>query len=118
MRLPLGGLLLLGGVALLLGGHSDSSSSHSLQYFLTRVSEPSPGLPKFFALGYVDNHLTDYYDSNTRRSVPRVPWLEEVEKDYPQFWNRKSGRLLHIELTLGANLELTKNCLNQSHDGK
>uniref|UniRef100_A0ACB8EFB5 Uncharacterized protein n=1 Tax=Sphaerodactylus townsendi TaxID=933632 RepID=A0ACB8EFB5_9SAUR len=93
-----------------------SSSSYSLNYFLTGVSEPTTGLPKFFAVGFVNDQLTDYYDSNTRRSVPHVCWLEEVEKDYPQFWDRKSQTLLNIELTLGTNLDFLRNSLNQSRE--
>nr|XP_056723200.1 H-2 class I histocompatibility antigen, Q10 alpha chain-like [Euleptes europaea] len=67
-----------------------SASSHSLGNFYTAVSEPSPGLPQFIAVGYVDDQLITHYDSRTRRKEPIAPWMRKVEQDEPQYWAKES----------------------------
>ncbi|NXK01406.1 HA1F protein, partial [Corythaixoides concolor] len=47
----------------------------SLRYFHTAVSNPSPGVPEFTAVGYVDGNLISRYDSETGRAVPRAEWM-------------------------------------------
>ncbi|XP_069738081.1 class I histocompatibility antigen, F10 alpha chain-like isoform X1 [Phaenicophaeus curvirostris] len=63
------GLLLavLGGVA---------SGLHSLHYFHVAVTHPSPGVPEFVVVGYVDGNLIVRYDSESRRAVPRADWVK------------------------------------------
>ncbi|XP_064359728.1 class I histocompatibility antigen, F10 alpha chain-like [Dromaius novaehollandiae] len=39
---------------------------HSLRYFNTAVTKPSPGLPALVSVGYVDGELIDRYDSETQ----------------------------------------------------
>ncbi|XP_053158414.1 major histocompatibility complex class I-related gene protein-like isoform X2 [Hemicordylus capensis] len=64
------------------------SSSHSLKYFFMSVSEPDQGLPKFISVGYVDDQPFVHYDSNSRRSVPQVPWMKKAEKVDPKYWHK------------------------------
>nr|XP_056709293.1 major histocompatibility complex class I-related gene protein-like [Euleptes europaea] len=109
--------LLLGGVALLLARGSVGSSSHSLRYFYTAVSEPGPGLPQFIAVGYVDGQPIIYYDSNTKREQPKVPWMEKVGKDDPQYWDTQSQILQGNEAGFRANLETLRGRFNQSRGG-
>ncbi|XP_053158443.1 H-2 class I histocompatibility antigen, Q9 alpha chain-like isoform X3 [Hemicordylus capensis] len=99
-------LLLLGAVTVLLKDSSGSSSSHSLRYFSTAVSEPSQGLPEFRALGYVDDQLLVHYDSNTRRMVPRVPWMQKAEEEDPEHWDRETQFLQDNEQSFMKSLEL------------
>ncbi|NWR82171.1 HA1F protein, partial [Centropus unirufus] len=39
------------------------------------VTKPSPGLPEFVIVGYVDGNLITRYDSNTRRAVAGADWM-------------------------------------------
>ncbi|NXI91490.1 HMR1 protein, partial [Psophia crepitans] len=47
----------------------------SLRYFYITVSEPSPRVPQYVSVGYVDRNLISRYDSKTRRTVPRADWM-------------------------------------------
>ncbi|XP_054833555.1 class I histocompatibility antigen, F10 alpha chain-like [Eublepharis macularius] len=107
-------LLLLGGVALLLAGCSDSSS-HSMRNFYTVVSEPSQGLPRFMALAYVDEQPITRYDINTKRKVPVVPWMWKVETDNPWYWGSESQVLQHNEDIFRADLAALQLRYNQSN---
>nr|XP_056723025.1 class I histocompatibility antigen, F10 alpha chain-like [Euleptes europaea] len=114
------GLLLLGGACLLLvvgGSGASSSSSHSLRYFYTGVSEPGPGLPWFTSVGYVDEQPFTYYDSDTKRYQPKVPWVEKAVKDDPQYWDWNSQNLQGWEAVFRANLETLRDRFNQSRGG-
>ncbi|XP_050776244.1 major histocompatibility complex class I-related gene protein-like isoform X1 [Gopherus flavomarginatus] len=78
-----GSLLLL--PILLLGGAE--SRSHSLQYFLTAVSESGPGVPEFTVAGYVDGQRFVEYDSEAQQMQARAPWMQETE---PEVWEREN----------------------------
>ncbi|KAG8148216.1 putative MHC class I antigen protein, partial [Naja naja] len=69
------------------------ASSHSLKYFSTAISEPSQGLPQFFAVGYLDDQLFSYYDSNSQKVQPRVSWMEKYGRWIPSLhtWQRMLG---------------------------
>ncbi|NXN38379.1 HA1F protein, partial [Rhinoptilus africanus] len=60
----------------------------SLRYFYTAVSEPSPGVPQFVIVGYVDGTLILSYDSETGRAVPRADWVA-ANLDQ-QYWDRET----------------------------
>ncbi|XP_062979008.1 H-2 class I histocompatibility antigen, Q9 alpha chain-like [Elgaria multicarinata webbii] len=99
---------------LLQGCLGSSSSTHSLRNFYTGVSEPGGGIPRFIAVGYVDDQLFVHYDSDTRREQPRVPWIKKVEKDDAQYWDRQSQILHGWEQTFRASVENVRNYYNQS----
>ncbi|XP_062977972.1 zinc-alpha-2-glycoprotein-like [Elgaria multicarinata webbii] len=94
------------------GRSSTGSSSHSLQYFYTGVSEAGQGLPRFVAVGYVDGQPMDHYDSNTRRKVPAVPWMRKVERDHAEHWRNPNRRI--SELVFKQSLVNLQNYYNQS----
>ncbi|NXY50971.1 HMR1 protein, partial [Ceuthmochares aereus] len=48
----------------------------SLYYYWIGVSDPSPGLPEFVSLGYVDGILISRYDSETGKTVPKADWVK------------------------------------------
>ncbi|NWQ84930.1 HA1F protein, partial [Columbina picui] len=60
----------------------------SLRYFHIAVSEPSPGLPEFVALGYVDGNLISRYDSDTGTAVPRADWMAANLDE--QYWDTET----------------------------
>ncbi|NXO05513.1 HA1F protein, partial [Rhinopomastus cyanomelas] len=47
----------------------------SLRYFHVAVSEPSPGVPQFMSVGYVDGNLISQYNSEMGRTVPQADWM-------------------------------------------
>ncbi|NXX63999.1 HA1F protein, partial [Scopus umbretta] len=55
----------------------------SLRYFFVAVSEPSPGVPQFTVVGYVDGNPMTHYDSEIGRAVPRADWMAAgVDQQY------------------------------------
>ncbi|XP_078244041.1 H-2 class I histocompatibility antigen, Q10 alpha chain isoform X3 [Pogona vitticeps] len=113
MRLPGVPALLLGALVLLLGG-CEGSSSHSLQYFYTGVSEANQGLPEFIIVGYVDGQLFVQYDSNTRRMQPRAAWIKKVEAENPWYWDTETQKQQTTEQVFRENLRIAINRYNQS----
>ncbi|XP_025031947.1 major histocompatibility complex class I-related gene protein-like [Python bivittatus] len=107
-------LLLPALVAVALPESCFGSSSHSLMYFCTSVSEPSQGLPQFVSLGYVDAQVFVYYDTSSRVLQPRVSWMEEVGKEDPQFWDTQTQLAHSSEVILRAGLEALRTLYNQS----
>ncbi|XP_070593189.1 major histocompatibility complex class I-related gene protein-like isoform X2 [Erythrolamprus reginae] len=85
-----------------------------MKYFYTGISEPSQGLPHFVAVGYVDDQLFSYYDSNSRQGQPRVSWMEKVEKEDPQYWDRNTRYFRGSEEDFRGNLEILRSRYNQS----
>ncbi|XP_061875653.1 class I histocompatibility antigen, F10 alpha chain-like [Colius striatus] len=103
---PALGLLLL----LVLGRGADGL--HSLRYFYVAVSEPSPGLPQFTAVGYVDGILISQYSSNTGRVVPRVKWMEDNMD--PEYWEGQTQIERSNEQIGLMNLDTLRSRYNQS----
>ncbi|XP_068603370.1 H-2 class I histocompatibility antigen, Q10 alpha chain-like isoform X2 [Brachionichthys hirsutus] len=64
---------------LLSAGRAVTGERHSLSYIYTAFSRPVslPGLHEFTALGLLDDRIIDYFDSETRRKVPKQLWMEE-----------------------------------------
>ncbi|CAI5768680.1 H-2 class I histocompatibility antigen, Q9 alpha chain-like [Podarcis lilfordi] len=107
--------LILGAAAhLLLLLDCAGSTSHSLRYFETAVSEPGQGLPQFITVGYVDDQQIDQYDSDTKEALPRVSWMRKVEKEDPQYWHKQTQVAQGSELRFRENLEIARNRYNQS----
>ncbi|XP_077779574.1 major histocompatibility complex class I-related protein 1-like [Podarcis muralis] len=90
------------------------STSHSLRYFHTAVSEPGQGLPQFIDVGYVDDQQIIQYDSDTKEYLPRVPWIRKVEKEIPQYWKTETEKRQSSELVFRVNLQTLQNRYNQS----
>uniref|UniRef100_A0ABM5FM97 H-2 class I histocompatibility antigen, Q7 alpha chain-like n=1 Tax=Pogona vitticeps TaxID=103695 RepID=A0ABM5FM97_9SAUR len=108
-------VLLLGAPSLALpSGMALGSSSHSLHYVYTAMSEPNQGLPQFISVAYVDGQLFSHYDSVTRRRQPRAAWIKKVEEDIPQYWATHSQRARNHEHVFRGNLEVARNHYNHS----
>uniref|UniRef100_A0A8C6A755 MHC class I-like antigen recognition-like domain-containing protein n=1 Tax=Marmota marmota marmota TaxID=9994 RepID=A0A8C6A755_MARMA len=56
--------------------------THSLHYHYLTLSEPGPGLPKFLAVGYVDDQPFIRYDSRRGKAEPQAPWMALVDAQY------------------------------------
>ncbi|NXI38614.1 HA1F protein, partial [Galbula dea] len=75
----------------------------SLRYFSVAVSDPSPGLPQFMAVGYMDGIPISRYDSEIRRTVPKAEWMEtKVDQLY---WDRETQITQSNEQVDRVNLE-------------
>nr|APP17994.1 MHC class I antigen [Anas platyrhynchos] len=102
--------LVLGLLLLVLGGAA--SEPHSLRYFFTGVSEPSPGVPQFMIVGYVDGDVFVRYDSETRRMESRVDWTSAI--DDQQYWERNTQIAQNTEQIFRLDLETLRERYNQS----
>ncbi|XP_066130830.1 patr class I histocompatibility antigen, A-126 alpha chain-like isoform X3 [Saccopteryx bilineata] len=94
---------------------------HSLRYFITAVSRPGRGKPRFFTVGYVDDTEFVRFDSDAAspRMEPRAPWMEQpwVEQERPQYWDRNTRRAKVTAQTFRVNLNTLRGYCNQSEDG-
>ncbi|KAM6107068.1 class I histocompatibility antigen, F10 alpha chain-like isoform 5-T5 [Phoenicopterus ruber ruber] len=109
--LGLGRLLVL--LLLLLGVLGAAASGpHSLRYFFVAVSEPSPGVPQFGIMGYVDGNLIVHYDSETRRMVPRADWMA-ANLDQ-QHWDSHTQIAQRHQQVNRVNMDIMRGRYNQS----
>uniref|UniRef100_A0A8B9QIU7 Ig-like domain-containing protein n=1 Tax=Apteryx owenii TaxID=8824 RepID=A0A8B9QIU7_APTOW len=93
-------------------GLASSHRPHSLHFFHTGVSEPSPGLPAFVAVGYVDGETISRYDSETQRKVPRTGWMKaNVEQ---QYWDRQTETCQNRQQIFFMNLDMAQKRYNHS----
>ncbi|XP_015745994.1 major histocompatibility complex class I-related gene protein-like [Python bivittatus] len=88
--------------------------SHSLSYFYLQVPESSQGLPQVFSKAYLDHQPIARHDSLTRRTVLLVPWMEEVEKEDPNDWNREMETLQTTEQVFQDELEHVQKLYQQN----
>ncbi|XP_058522393.1 HLA class I histocompatibility antigen, A alpha chain-like isoform X6 [Ochotona princeps] len=74
-------LLLLAGILALT---ETRAGSHSLMYFITGVSQPGLGEPRFFAVGYVDDTQLGRFNSDPEnpRTELQASWMQQVEQEY------------------------------------
>uniref|UniRef100_UPI00398EBD27 major histocompatibility complex class I-related gene protein-like isoform X2 n=1 Tax=Pristiophorus japonicus TaxID=55135 RepID=UPI00398EBD27 len=100
------GLIVL---ALLCGGVS--TGSHSLRYFLTSMT-PTPGLPEYVGVGYVDDVQFLMYDSDRQKLIPREQWM--VESEGPESWKRKLQLISEREELLKVIIQILMARTNQS----
>ncbi|XP_068520175.1 class I histocompatibility antigen, F10 alpha chain-like isoform X2 [Anas acuta] len=89
-----------------------ASEPHSLRYFHTAVSDPSPGVPQFVIVGYVDGEVFVRYDSETRRMEPRVDWIADNENQ--QYWDKQTNIAHSTQQIYRLNLDTLRERYNQS----
>ncbi|NXI39497.1 HA1F protein, partial [Galbula dea] len=67
------------------------------------VSDPSPGLPQFMVVGYLDRIPILRYDSEIRRTVPMAKWMEtNLDQHY---WDRQTQTGQSHEKVAHVNME-------------
>nr|XP_038954587.1 RT1 class I, locus CE5 isoform X5 [Rattus norvegicus] len=92
------------------------AGSHSLRYFVTAVSRPGLGEPRFISVGYVDDTEFVHYDSDEEnpRMEPRTRW---VEREGPEYWEEETQRAKRREQWYQGSLRNLRSYYNQSEDG-
>ncbi|NWT77414.1 HA1F protein, partial [Prunella himalayana] len=61
---------------------------HSLRNLYVAVSEPSPGVPQFMIIGFVDGIPFTRYDSDRGRMEPLTQWIKDGVE--PEYWERQT----------------------------
>uniref|UniRef100_A0A8B9STX8 Ig-like domain-containing protein n=1 Tax=Anas platyrhynchos TaxID=8839 RepID=A0A8B9STX8_ANAPL len=107
---PCPGLGLLLGLLRVLG--RAASEPHSLRYFYTGLSDPSPGVPQFMAVGSVDREVFVRYDSETRRTNAMMNWRAAI--DDQQYWEANTQNFQNAEQIFRMNLDTLRERYNQS----
>uniref|UniRef100_G1PZ63 Ig-like domain-containing protein n=1 Tax=Myotis lucifugus TaxID=59463 RepID=G1PZ63_MYOLU len=94
---------------------------HSLRYFLTAVSRPGRGEPRYLEVGYVDDTQFVRFDSDAPnpRMEPRAPWMQQpwVEREDPGYWEEETLRAKGAAQTFRVNLQNLRGYYNLSEDG-
>ncbi|XP_074386023.1 class I histocompatibility antigen, F10 alpha chain-like isoform X5 [Zonotrichia albicollis] len=104
------------GLGLLLGLLGDPGGAtkvlHSLHYLQVAVSEPSPGIPQYMDIGFVDGIPFTRYDSERGRSEPLTQWMKDGVE--PEYWDRETQIAVGNQHVAARNLETLRERYNQS----
>ncbi|XP_066136565.1 patr class I histocompatibility antigen, A-126 alpha chain-like isoform X10 [Saccopteryx bilineata] len=94
---------------------------HWMRYFITFVSRPGRGEPRYITVGYVDDTEFARFDSDAAspRAEPRALWMEQpwVEQEHPHYWDRETLRAKGYAQAFQENLNTLRGNYNQSEDG-
>ncbi|NXP42879.1 HA1F protein, partial [Leiothrix lutea] len=85
---------------------------HSLRYLDVAVSEPSPGIPKYMEIGFVDGIPFERYDSEWGRVEPLTQWIKDGAD--PEYWERQTQISVRNQHKDARNLETLRDRYNQS----
>ncbi|NXP94625.1 HA1F protein, partial [Passerina amoena] len=85
---------------------------HSLRYLKVGVSEPSPGIPQFMIIGYLDGIPFTRYDSERGRMEPLTQWMKDGAE--PGYWERETLLAVRHQHVDARNLETLRERYNQS----
>ncbi|NWZ72826.1 HA1F protein, partial [Acrocephalus arundinaceus] len=85
---------------------------HSLHYRGVGVSEPSPGIPQFMVVGFVDGIPFERYDSERGRMELLTQWMKDGAE--PGYWDRNTQRYEEWQSVAARNLEILRGRYNQS----
>ncbi|XP_040835858.1 class I histocompatibility antigen, Gogo-B*0102 alpha chain-like isoform X2 [Ochotona curzoniae] len=83
-----------------------AAGSHSLMYFITAMSRPGLGEPRFFTVGYLDDTQFARFDSNATN-----PSVQQVK---PKYWDPLANDIKGI---YSANLKYLLDHFNHSEAG-
>ncbi|XP_077645127.1 class I histocompatibility antigen, F10 alpha chain isoform X2 [Lonchura striata] len=100
----------------LLGLLGDPSAAtkvlHSLHYLDVAVSEPSPGVPQFMSIGFVDGIPFTRYDSERGRVEPLTQWIKDGVE--PGYWDGQTQIWERNQHVAARDLETARERYNQS----
>nr|AAD08650.1 MHC class I alpha chain [Ictalurus punctatus] len=93
--------------------HLSSAVTHSMQIFYTGVT-PGINFPEFTALGQVDGQQFNYYDSKMRRTIPKTEWIQKINADDPDYWNRQTQIRQGWQETFKVDMDTLMRRFNQT----
>ncbi|NXP95088.1 HA1F protein, partial [Passerina amoena] len=85
---------------------------HSLRYLSVAVSEPSPGIPQFMAIGFVNGIPFVRYDSERGRVEPLTQWIKDSAD--PEYWEEQTQVAVRYQHINARNLEIMRERYNES----
>ncbi|XP_036261245.1 class I histocompatibility antigen, F10 alpha chain-like isoform X3 [Molothrus ater] len=85
---------------------------HSLHYLSVAVSEPSPGIPQFMSIGYLDGIPFARYDSERGRAEPLTQWMKDGVE--PEYWESETQINVRNQHISARDLETLRERYNQS----
>ncbi|NXP95391.1 HA1F protein, partial [Passerina amoena] len=85
---------------------------HSLRYLFVAVSEPSPGIPQFMEIGYLDGIPFTRYDSERGGLEPLTQWMKDGAE--PGYWEKQTQIGVGNQHVTARNLEILRERYNQS----
>ncbi|XP_074386075.1 class I histocompatibility antigen, F10 alpha chain-like isoform X2 [Zonotrichia albicollis] len=110
---PALGLGVLWGLLGLLGNPGSATKVlHSLHYLQVAVSEPSPGIPQYMSLGYLDGIPFVRYDSERGWAEPLTQWMKDGVE--PEYWEKQTQINEGNQHVAARNLETLQERYNQS----
>ncbi|NXP43126.1 HMR1 protein, partial [Leiothrix lutea] len=71
----------------------------SMRYLHVAVSEPSPGIPQFMSIGFLDGIPFTRYDSERGRKEPLTRWMKDGAE--PGYWDEETQRAVrhqHVDV--------------------
>eukprot|EP00069_Balaena_mysticetus_P010384 bmy_20583T0 len=71
--------------------------THSLHYYYLALSEPGPSLPKFLAVGYVDDQPFIRFDSRVGKAEPQAPWMTPMDAQYWETETKKQEKWAEVQ---------------------
>nr|XP_057903405.1 major histocompatibility complex class I-related gene protein-like isoform X1 [Doryrhamphus excisus] len=89
--------------------------THSLTYIYTALSEGAvlAGAREFTAMGVLDGHVIDYYDSGTTKKVAKQPWMEAgLSADY---WQQGSESRQNKQRWFKVNVDILLQRMRHNH---
>ncbi|KAM6307687.1 class I histocompatibility antigen, F10 alpha chain-like, partial [Podargus strigoides] len=104
------------GLGLLVGVLVGAASGlHSLRYFYVAVSKPSPGVPEFVEVGYVDGNPFVHYDSERGKMEPQADWMVGTVDE--QYWDTETQKAKQNQHISRVNLDTVRSRYNTSGRG-
>ncbi|XP_058678601.1 class I histocompatibility antigen, F10 alpha chain-like [Ammospiza caudacuta] len=104
------------GLGLLLGLLGDPGGAtkvlHSLRYLHMAVSEPSPGIPQYMQMGYLDGIPFTRYNSERGWAEPLTQWMKDGVE--PEYWEEQTQMNERNQHVAARNLEILRERYNQS----
>ncbi|XP_014749783.1 PREDICTED: class I histocompatibility antigen, F10 alpha chain-like, partial [Sturnus vulgaris] len=85
---------------------------HSLRYLRVAVSEPSPGVPQYMVIGYLDGIPFTRYNSERGRVELLTQWIKDGVG--PGYWDRETQICEQNQHVAAVDLETLRDRYNQS----